>query len=617
MFTNGDGNTIVTGVNPMVQPLYKRGDSDISPASFTVVDSDGLALGAMSIVVVGPPSVYFIRDVELSALSKYTISGTVAPVNTKVYISTSRDPENPLSSLRSSIIASTKSDSIGNFAIQDIQGIDDSVHVWICVEPQYAQTGYINCKSIVTYTEKLNENLIYGSFIVRPNIVTTCSTCSGGGILENKSCASCGGDGLLDDGSECSTCNGSGVIDYMVCNTCGGLGKIITAGTSRCTVSGSCPADVETVYISNVGPGSSEQNLYSYNDAKLPELLVWNKAVYPHGYIYQNGDKYTFIARDRQCVYNRVEGLSADENQNKLFASYNAGELVKYQVSTCTDNVWSKVETVVIRATETFYDYMDHIPIWSNYDIIDTNGDIYLSKSEPTWTMPDNINTNSLTSSVLSSVTPVNGTYSIAATFGDTYRFVVWGITGEDSETLTISNVVISANNVSCLSGDTLITMADNSKKRLDEIVIGDMVMSEHNKPVRVYKTSRGYFNPYHTLYHFEDGTIINETRDHRFYNTDQGFWQLLRLWNIGDHAINQNDEKVALVAIEKIDEEAEQFGLWTDVGSYYANGFLSGMAACNKPLLANATADQIVDMVMSTEERHLIQMLGIEGVLP
>ena len=125
------------------------------------------------------------------------------------------------------------------------------------------------------------------------------------------------------------------------------------------------------------------------------------------------------------------------------------------------------------------------------------------------------------------------------------------------------------------------------------------------------------YVKQYTVTFVDEDGTVINETHPHRFYNVDQGFWQRLQAWKFGDHAINQNGENVALVSVERIDERIEMFGIWTDSGTYYANGLLSGAAFCNKELLAEASAEQAIDMMLSTDEEMLIQLMGLEGVLP
>jgi hypothetical protein len=69
-----------------------------------------------------------------------------------------------------------------------------------------------------------------------------------------------------------------------------------------------------------------------------------------------------------------------------------------------------------------------------------------------------------------------------------------------------------------CLSGDTLITMSDGSLKKMEEIVPGDFIMSPTGV-VKVLGVSNNHFSPFLISYVFEDGTIIEETGPHRFYN--------------------------------------------------------------------------------------------------
>lgn len=194
-----------------------------------------------------------------------------------------------------------------------------------------------------------------------------------------------------------------------------------------------------------------------------------------------------------------------------------------------------------------------------------------------------------------------------------THEYVVWSQT----ETPGLTASMTCTNNM-CLSGDTLITMADGTMRRLDEVQPGDLLLAGDGTPTRALRVDRGRWNDHHTLYHFEDGTTIDEIHDHRFYNCEQGFWQLLRRWNIGDHARRQDGVAVALVAVERVDEPAEMFGLWTESRDYWANGLLSGETAANQALLADATAEQAVEMMASLEERAILQLLGgLEGLLP
>lgn len=184
--------------------------------------------------------------------------------------------------------------------------------------------------------------------------------------------------------------------------------------------------------------------------------------------------------------------------------------------------------------------------------------------------------------------------------------YIVWC---ESTEPITASISGVTHN--TCLSGDTLITMHDGSQRRLDSLHEGDVVMSGDGAATTITKLSRGVWSSAHTLYHFADGTVIDETYEHRFFNVTQGFWQKLQLWNVGDQARKVDGSTTQLVKVEKINQSAEQFGIWTESHDYYANGLLSGSIHANASILENATLEQFIGVVGSVSTRNIVKELG------
>lgn len=156
-----------------------------------------------------------------------------------------------------------------------------------------------------------------------------------------------------------------------------------------------------------------------------------------------------------------------------------------------------------------------------------------------------------------------------------------------------------------CLAGDTLITMCDRTTKRLDQLAAGDCVLTSQGV-AKVLDIRSGHISSFHTLYTFDDGTVIDETGTHRFYNVEQGFWQHLGAWNIGEHARKIDGSTTALVNVQRIDEQIEQFGLWVESHDYYANGLLSGDAQANNRLLSEADAKLAAAMLASIKPEDL-----------
>ena len=211
-----------------------------------------------------------------------------------------------------------------------------------------------------------------------------------------------------------------------------------------------------------------------------------------------------------------------------------------------------------------------------------------------------------------SSVSPSNDAYSLKSTWGQIEppyeKFKIQAGTDDANGALTVT---VTEYDAICLSGDTLITLADGTERRLDELTGTEMVLGGDLHPARILRLARGLWSDRHTLYHFDDETVIDETHEHRFYNAEQGFWQKLKNWRVGDHAKRLDGGAPALVSIEPKEERAEMFGIWVERGSYWANGLLSGDASANRPLLADATVEQAIDMAESLTEKDLIRILG------
>lgn len=211
-----------------------------------------------------------------------------------------------------------------------------------------------------------------------------------------------------------------------------------------------------------------------------------------------------------------------------------------------------------------------------------------------------------------SAVSPAGNEFILDSTWersGTPYeKFMVQAGTDDANGKLSVN---VNMYEAKCLAGDTLITLADGTERRLDELTGSELVLGGDMCPARILRLARGMWSPSHTLYHFDDETVIDEIHEHRFYNVDHGFWQKLKNWHTGDHAKRLDGGTPVLVSVEPVAERAEMFGIWVERGSYWANGLLSGDASANRPLLANATVEQAIDMAESLAEKDLMRILG------
>jgi hypothetical protein len=149
---------------------------------------------------------------------------------------------------------------------------------------------------------------------------------------------------------------------------------------------------------------------------------------------------------------------------------------------------------------------------------------------------------------------------------------------------LTGDVVIVQSDGLSCLTSDTLITMADGTTKTIAEVQVGDKIKAIDPETNAIIEDVVTYSDAgklktsdYYDKYVFSDGTIIKTVRRHRFYNIERQAMTYMDEWNIGEHAYNENGELIELVERERINEEVKYCTIFTEKNTYFANGLLSG----------------------------------------
>ena len=144
-----------------------------------------------------------------------------------------------------------------------------------------------------------------------------------------------------------------------------------------------------------------------------------------------------------------------------------------------------------------------------------------------------------------------------------------------------------------CLTPDTLIDVEEidekgkkrRRRKKLKDIKVGDKVICINPFTLELDTDTvvecDGEMNKKHTCYdnwYFSDETIITTIHRHRFYNVEYKKFMYMEEWNIGDHGLNIDNEKIELIKHEHIEEEINHCTLFTEkYNNYFANGLLSG----------------------------------------
>ena len=181
------------------------------------------------------------------------------------------------------------------------------------------------------------------------------------------------------------------------------------------------------------------------------------------------------------------------------------------------------------------------------------------------------------------------GTGSVVEFTGDWngISFTIGGVTYTEvtNNPLTLTgDFVLTRFEAYCLTGDMLITLADGSQKRVDQLTLDDKVLSWNPDTMQLEADEITYTdsteNNKHTEYDiwtFSDGTIIKTVHRHRLYNVERQAMAYMDEWEIGEHAVNINDEYVELVSHKNVKEEVQHYTLFTKNQNYFVNGLLSG----------------------------------------
>ena len=132
---------------------------------------------------------------------------------------------------------------------------------------------------------------------------------------------------------------------------------------------------------------------------------------------------------------------------------------------------------------------------------------------------------------------------------------------GDQSVTITVE---LKSPDVVCLTGDTLITLADGSAKRIDQIEYTDKILAIDPETGEFCSTSVTYtdakmnksYNHY-DRFEFDDGTVITVVHRHRFYNVEDQRMIHLDAFSLGDRAYKIDGTCPRLIsAIEHYEEK-------------------------------------------------------------
>lgn len=189
-----------------------------------------------------------------------------------------------------------------------------------------------------------------------------------------------------------------------------------------------------------------------------------------------------------------------------------------------------------------------------------------------------------------------NGTYAATCDVADAsvtgnILSVYSAATSNKSGNVTVTSgskslqIPVNISYETCLTGDTLITMFDGTTKRIDQIELGDQVLSldKEGKQVPGYvyycDSHCNHTGKHYDRFVFEDGTELKIVHRHRFYNVNEKKFVHLDLWYEGDEAYKLDGTTTALKETHLRDYEGDipHYTLFCEHNTYFANGILCG----------------------------------------
>ena len=166
----------------------------------------------------------------------------------------------------------------------------------------------------------------------------------------------------------------------------------------------------------------------------------------------------------------------------------------------------------------------------------------------------------------------------------------VWHNLSKDEVYTLLGDSVLQFGFGSCLLKGTLIKMADGTYLPIECVQEDMYVMGYDGEPKRVYKSQyrEHNYNDSYAIWKIatKDGVKeIRTTYKHEFYNVEQGRMCYLVYENedvpnqfiIGDHLLDEDDNKCELLSCTVVEEPCEHYSLWCEDNVYYANGFVCG----------------------------------------
>jgi prepilin-type N-terminal cleavage/methylation domain-containing protein len=161
----------------------------------------------------------------------------------------------------------------------------------------------------------------------------------------------------------------------------------------------------------------------------------------------------------------------------------------------------------------------------------------------------------------------------------------------EDGGTQTVEGQIVGLGTTGCFSGDTMVYMADGSQKMIQDMEIGDMVLSYNKETGETTEGEVGYIfynDPEAVRSYLEisisEGKKIKVTKLHRLYG-EEGLKEAQE-YNVGDKLLSVNGTYVTITEIERIPDSIATFNLFVpESNTFVVEGVVVGNMRLASPI--------------------------------
>ena len=180
---------------------------------------------------------------------------------------------------------------------------------------------------------------------------------------------------------------------------------------------------------------------------------------------------------------------------------------------------------------------------------------------------------------------------------GPHYRFTYTGYNGESVTTgwkYCTHDTSITKRGGGCVTGDTLVMLADGTEKRIDQVTYDDQLLvwnffeGKYDVAPSAIIFNHGMDNYNVLSLNFEDGTTVKTINDHGFYDVEENEFVFITEENVaqyvGDHFVKVDGDSYTTVKLVDFSITEEYVGSYSIYSAVHVNFMTEGMFSLTNP---------------------------------